>query len=66
MNPYALLVAVMFGASASFMTPIGCQMNTLIYSPGRYRFRDFLTVGAPLNLLLMVTAALLIPLLWPS
>ncbi len=66
MNPYALLVAVMFGASASFMTPIGYQTNTLIYGPGRYRFRDFLRVGAPLNLLLMLTAALVIPLLWPS
>jgi di/tricarboxylate transporter len=48
------------------MTPIGYQTNTLIYGPGRYRFRDFLRVGAPLNLLLMLTAALVIPLLWPS
>jgi len=66
MNPYALLVAVMFGASASFMTPIGYQTNALVLGPGGYRFRDFVRVGAPLNLLLLVTASLLIPVLWPS
>lgn len=66
MNPYALLVAVMFGASASFMTPVGYQTNTLVYGPGGYRFLDFFKVGAPLNLLLLLTAAAFIPLFWPS
>jgi len=66
MNPYALLVAVMFGASASFMTPVGYQTNTLVLGPGGYRFSDYLRVGAPLNLLLLVTASLLIPVFWPS
>ena len=66
LNPYALLVAVMFGASASFMTPVGYQTNALVYGPGGYRFRDFLRVGAPLNLILLVTAALMIPWFWPS
>ncbi len=65
-NPYALLVAVMFGASASFMTPFGYQTNVMIYSPGGYRFGDFIKVGGPLNLLLAVTAAIFIPLFWPS
>jgi di/tricarboxylate transporter len=66
MNPYALVVAVMFGASASFMTPVGYQTNTLIYAPGGYRFFDFIKVGTPLNFLLLVTATILIPLFWPS
>lgn len=66
MNPYALLVAVMFGASASFMTPMGYQTNAIILGPGGYRFTDFVRVGGPLNLLLLVTAALLIPVFWPS
>ena len=66
MNPYALLVAVMFGASADFMTPIGYQTNTLIYSPGGYRFADYPRVGGPLQLMLVVTAVVLIPIFWPS
>ncbi len=66
MNPYALLVAVMFGASADFMTPIGYQTNTLVYGPGGYRFVDYARVGAPLALVLLVTATLLIPVFWPS
>jgi len=65
-NPYALLVAVMFGASASFVTPFGYQTNVMIYSPGGYRFNDFVKIGAPLNLLLLVTAVLCIPIFWPS
>ena len=66
LNPYALLVAVMFGASASFMTPMGYQTNALVYGPGGYRYADYMKVGAPLNLLLAVVAALLIPRMWPS
>ncbi|MCL7464974.1 SLC13 family permease [Phaeovulum sp. NW3] len=64
-DPRGLVVAVMFGASASFSTPIGYQTNTLVYAPGGYRFTDFLRIGVPLNLIMAVTVSLVIPLLWP-
>ena len=64
-DPRPLIIAVMMGASASFATPIGYQTNTLVYGPGGYRFSDFIRVGLPLNLLMALTAALVIPIFWP-
>ena len=60
-----LVVAVMFGASASFATPIGYQTNTLVYGPGGYRFTDFMRIGLPLNILMMLTMSAIIPFFFP-
>lgn len=49
-DPRALIVAVMFAASASFATPVGYQTNTMIYAAADYRFSDFVKIGLPMNI----------------
>jgi di/tricarboxylate transporter len=63
LRPLAMGVAV--AASASFLTPIGYQTNTMVYGLGGYRFSDFARLGAPLTVLVLATATALIPLIWP-
>lgn len=64
-EPMAFVMVIMIAASASFMTPLGYQTNLMVQGPGRYRYVDFLRFGAPLTLLVMITAVTLAPLIWP-
>jgi di/tricarboxylate transporter len=62
--PHPVLMMVAVGASTAFLTPIASPVNTLILTPGGYRFGDFMTVGLPLLILFMVVGGILVPLIW--
>jgi di/tricarboxylate transporter len=61
-RPFAIAIAV--GASASFLTPIGYQTNTMVYGPGGYRFGDYARLGFPLTVLVIVMVIWLVPRFW--
>jgi di/tricarboxylate transporter len=60
--PFA--VAVMFAASASFITPLGYQTNLMVFGPGRYKFSDYVKIGVPLSLIAGAVSVTLIPMVW--
>jgi di/tricarboxylate transporter len=59
-DPRPFLIAVTMGASASFATPIGYQTNLMVYGPGGYRFKDFLKIGIPMNILMGIAVIIMI------
>ena len=63
-NPFAFVLAVTFGASTAFMTPVGYQTNLFVYGPGKYEFVDYVRVGAPLQVILAVVTTVGIAFFW--
>jgi di/tricarboxylate transporter len=64
-NPKAFIFGVCFGASCGFASPISYHTHLLVFGPGGYRFKDFLKLGIPLDILIWILSSLLIPLVWP-
>jgi len=64
-SPYPFAMIVALAASTAFMTPISSPVNTLVVGPGNYKFGDFVKVGVPFSLVVMVVAVILVPLLLP-
>ncbi len=65
LSPLPFMMAIAIAASTAFATPIASPVNTLVVAPGNYRFRDFLKVGVPLQLLCMAVTLALLPFLFP-
>jgi di/tricarboxylate transporter len=64
-DPRPFVIAVMVGASAGFVTPIGYQTNMMVYGPGGYRFMDFVRYGLPLSILTGIVTLTIVPRVWP-
>jgi di/tricarboxylate transporter len=65
LDPRPFAMVILFGATLSFLTPIGYQSNTLVWSMGGYRYGDFARLGAPLTLAVMILTVLLVPVFFP-
>jgi di/tricarboxylate transporter len=64
-DPRPVVIAVTMGASLSFLTPIGYQTNLMVYGLGGYRFGDFSRLGAPINVVVLTLAMIVIPIFFP-
>jgi len=62
---WPFIMAVTVAASTAFALPMGYQTHMMVYGPGGYRFSDYLRTGIPLNILCIVIACPIIPLIWP-
>ncbi len=64
-SPHSLMMAIAMAAAASFLSPVSHPANLLVMGPGGYRFSDYLKMGLPLALIVMVTVLILLPIFWP-
>ncbi|PZV17433.1 MAG: SLC13 family permease [Pseudanabaena sp.] len=64
-SPYPFAMIVALASSAAFMTPISSPVNTLVVGPGNYEFGDFVRIGVPFTLIVLVVSVFLVPLLLP-
>jgi di/tricarboxylate transporter len=64
-SPYPFVMTVALAASAAFMTPVSSPVNTLVMVPGRYHFGDFVRIGVPFTLIVLVITVVLVPWLLP-
>lgn len=64
-SPYPFAMTVAVAASTAFMTPVSSPVNTLVVGPGNYVLGDFVKVGVPLSIMVLILAVLLIPVLFP-
>jgi di/tricarboxylate transporter len=64
-SPYPFLMTVAIAASTAFATPVASPVNTLVLGPGGYRFNDFVKMGVPLQLVVMIAVLLVVRLVFP-
>ena len=64
-SPYPFAMIVALAASAAFMTPVSSPVNTLVLGPGNYKFSDFVKLGVPFTVIVMMVSVVMVPMLFP-
>ena len=64
-EPYPFLIALMISVSSSFATPIGSPTHMLVYGPGGYRFSDFIRIGLPMNIIILIANIFIVNIVYP-
>jgi di/tricarboxylate transporter len=64
-SPYPFAMIVALAASTAFMTPVSSPVNTLVVAPGNYTFGDFVRIGVPFSMIVLIVCVLMVPLLLP-
>jgi di/tricarboxylate transporter len=64
-SPYPFAMIVALAASTAFMTPVSSPVNTLVVAPGHYTFGDFVRIGVPFSLVVLIVSVVLVPWLLP-
>ena len=64
-SPYPFAMIVALAASTAFMTPVSSPVNTLVVGPGNYAFGDFVRVGVPFTVIVLIVSVFLVPWLLP-
>ena len=64
-SPLPLMMGICMSASACFLTPIATPPNTIVLTPGRYTFLDYMKAGWPLQIISLVLCVFVIPMIWP-
>lgn len=64
-SPNAFILGVAYALAASFMSPLAHPVNTMVMTPGSYRFKDYVKNGLPISLIVIVISILLLPMIYP-
>jgi di/tricarboxylate transporter len=64
-NTQPFVMTVLIAASTSFLTPVGHQVNVLVFGPGAYKFTDFTRAGLGLTILCLLLVIIALPYVWP-
>jgi di/tricarboxylate transporter len=64
-SPYPFAMIVALAASTAFVTPVSSPVNTLVVTPGGYKFGDFVKIGGPFAIIVMILCVFLVPIILP-